>query len=226
MNKNAKRFKWLLQLALVCLVCVGVAEALQFANAASWHLSGAVVNAHRNGARFVFADLDGDQKPDLALVEMQSQRSAKSNYSIHVKLSAGAESAIAVNAPMGGLRVAARDVNGDDNLDLIVTSNLDGHFIEVLLNDGRGNFSQAAPGDFPQLEKECDVVLSSPAGPQADRATLASVRSSLDEGVVQSCDFEQLSSSDFWARATVRPALLRAALSHNGRSPPFQVALS
>jgi hypothetical protein len=225
MKTNTKRSGLLMQFALVCLVWVGVAEVLQFANAASARPSAAMVNSHRNGARFVFADLDGDQKPDLALVEMQSQRSAKTNYSIHVKLSAGAESAIGINAPIGGLRVAARDVNGDDNLDLVVTSNLDGHFIEVLLNDGRGNFSEAAPGDFPQLENECDVVLSGPAGPQADRATLASVRSLLEDGVVHRRESDQVLSSDACPQLPVPPARRWAALLRLGRSPPPSVVL-
>jgi hypothetical protein len=224
MKRNAKT-GLLIPLGLVCLAWVGALGILHpFADALSEHRS-VDIASHRNGARFVYADLDGDQKPDLALVELQSRRSTETNYSIHVKLSAGPESAIGVNAPLGGLQVAAQDVNGDDNIDLIVTSNLDGHFIEVLLNDGRGNFSAAAPGDFPQLENESEVVLKGPVGPQADRATLASVRTSFEAAIVECRALDKTCSSDDFPVLAVEPILRRPALSGLGRSPPPPVVL-
>jgi hypothetical protein len=226
MKRSAKTLGLLLLSGLVGLVWFGAAQVLPFAQPGSGHSSGVIRESHRGGARFVFADLDGDQKPDLALVEMQSPRSTRTNYSIHVKLSEGAESAIGVNAPLGGLQVAARDVNGDDTLDLIVTSNLDSRFIEVLLNDGRGNFSQAAPGDFPQLEMDSDVVLQAPAEPPLDRATLASIRSSHQEGLVPWRGHDHVLSSDACPQFAAQPPVRRVAPSCAGRSPPRAVALS
>ena len=226
MKRHAKTLGLLLLSGLVGLFWFGAAQVLPFAQPNSGQSSGGMNESHRGGARFVFADLDGDQKPDLALVEMQTQRSARTNYSIHVKLSEGAESAIGVNAPLGGLQVAARDVNGDDSLDLIVTSNLDSRFIEVLLNDGRGNFSQAAPGDFPQLENDSDLFLQVPAEPLLDRATLAPIRSSHQEGLLPWCGHDHALSSDACPQFTAQPPVRRVAPSCAGRSPPRAVALS
>jgi hypothetical protein len=220
-TKNAKKLGALLQLGLLCLVWVGAVSILQLVSKAPLpHPMSDMQRSRHRGARFVFADLDGDQKPDLARVETQSQRSEAANYFIHLQLSRGPESAIGVRAPFGGLEVAARDVNGDDNLDLILTSNLDAGFIEVLLNDGHGNFS-AAPPDILEKENESELDLSVPAGPQVGRATLALVRALLDERLVRDRGYNQVLSSEPRRPVEVHAALRRSASSKPGRSPPF-----
>jgi hypothetical protein len=130
-------------------------------------------------ARFTIADLDGDLKPDLATVEIESQRSARTNYSIRVQLSAGTQSAISLNAPMGGLRLSARDVNGDDSLDLIVTSISEARVIAVLLNDGHGRFFVASNNEYV-VAKETDIFLREREAAQPDTLTLAPSRRTPD----------------------------------------------
>ncbi len=226
MNGKLTRFGPQLLAALVCLVWLGVGATFHHSNGASKRPSAAMVQWHPAGAQFVIADLDGDRKPDLALVEMGSPRSAKTNYSIRLQFSAGAESAIGINAPFGGLRVAARDVNGDDNIDLIVTSNLDARVIAILLNDGHGNFSVAAPGAYPELENESQALLNRPAGPVADQTTLVSLRSSFSEEGAPVYDCRTVLSSDSLPLTKNQTALPRVARSRSGRSPPVLVALS
>jgi hypothetical protein len=224
-RKTASKLGVLLQLGLLCLVWVGVISMLQLvSNAPLQHPFDDMLRSRHRGARFVFADLDGDQKPDLARVETRSQRSESANYFIHLRLSRGTESAIGVRAPFGGLEVAARDVNGDDNLDLILTSNLDAGFIEVLLNDGHGNFS-VAPPDILERENESELGLSGPAGPQVGRATIALVRALLDERLVRDSGYDQVSGSESRPPVEVHPALQRSAFSNAGRSPPLAVFL-
>src|SRR5579863_5000175 len=64
---------------------------------------------------FAIADFDGDQKPDLATVEIQNGMSASTTqYSIRFRLSVGTAQSFGVSAPAGGLQIVARDVNGDD----------------------------------------------------------------------------------------------------------------
>jgi hypothetical protein len=224
--KNSPKLGPLFQIGLVSFVWLVLAIILPTTNGGPAHLSRNVPCTHPSGSKFVFADLDGDRKPDLALVEMQSGRSVGNNYSIRLSLSAGTESAIGVTAPTGGLQVAARDVNGDESLDLIVTSNLDARFVEVLLNDGSGNFSVAAPGDFSFLENPFDSALNVPLDPQANRVTIATIRTSYDEGIAQKFESYLVFSVDRLHQEEVERAEKRTGLSSLGRSPPSPVVPS
>jgi hypothetical protein len=223
MNWNARRLGPHFQLGLVCLLCLGVGVALRHPNGEIKRSSAGVIHPLPAGPQFVIADLDGDRKPDLAFVELGNARSPNANYSIRLQFGAGAEAAIGVNAPLGGLQVAARDVNGDDSLDLILTSNVDGSFIEVLLNDGHGNFSAAAPGAYPELENESHVFLDGPAGPVTDRTTLASLRSSFGEEGAPSCDCHAVLTAASLVLTNDLTVQRRPARSRPSRAPPVFV---
>lgn len=226
MKGNATRVRTQVQVVLVCLVCLGLGWLLGYPGAVTKPTSTSAPNLHSVGAPFVIADLDGDREPDLALVETGSARSANTSYSIRLQFSAGAKAAIGVIAPLGGLRVAARDVNGDDKLDLIVTSNLDAHFIEILLNDGHGNFSVAEQGAYSGLENESRVFLHGPANALVDQATLPSLRSSFSTEAKTCYNYRSGLSSDRFPQAKYQTASRRVAKSHLGRSPPVLVAFS
>jgi hypothetical protein len=223
MNKsNAKRLAVFLQLGIgvLCVAWVGAVLAFLLLNGnPREHLSTEIRHARHNQSQFVFADLDGDQKPDLALVEMQGQSSQSTNYSIRLQFSRGMEFAIGVRAPFGGLRVAARDVNGDDNLDLILTSNLDSSFIEVLLNDGHGNFSVAS-AEVLEKEGQSEHGVQGPAAPQADQASLALARSSMEEGLATESNCLPITSSSRAEHRAVEPVLQCQLFVQPGRSPP------
>ena len=223
-NSKTAKFGIALLIGVVCLIA---AIHFSFGPSSFNRLSGSPRDAFHIGARFVFADLDGDRIPDLAQVESQNPRSATANYSIHVKLSAGVESAIGVSGPMGGLRVAARDVNGDNNLDLVVTSDIDSSFVEVFLNDGHGNFVAAPSANLARLGNEPEVILETPAGPPRDVVTLASARTSLDEALIRdSYVHDPIYSAGRRAQRQNQPTLQREGLPHLGRSPPVSATFS
>jgi hypothetical protein len=228
MNRDTKRFAIALRLASLSLCLLGGASGvvLHFLVFPALTASASTDAARHKGSRFVFADLDGDRIPDLALVETQRQSSANSDYAIRVKLSAGVESAIGVSGPIGGLLVAARDVNGDNNLDLIVTADLDAGFIKVLLNDGHGNFSVIAPTEFLRKENQSQVAFRLPVEVQPDHGIVAAICSSSGETHVRSSALDQALSSEACSPPPVRPALRRAVLARFGRSPPLEVFFS
>jgi hypothetical protein len=155
----------------------------------------------------------------LALVELQSQSSQATNYSIRLQFSRGMESAIGIRAPFGGLRVAARDVNGDDNLDLILTSNLDSSFVEVLLNDGHGNFTVAS-ADVLEKEAQSENAMKGPGAPQADRASFVLARSSMEEGLATESSCLPITSSSRTENGEVEPVLQCQLFLRPSRSPP------
>src|SRR6202045_3159035 len=104
-----------------------------------------------SGPRSPFAidDFDGDHRPDLASVQQVSNNSSGTIYRVQLHLSAVGQQFIHLVGPSGGLRIASRDVNGDDIPDLIVSSAWREETLAVLVNDGRGAFSLADPNSFP-----------------------------------------------------------------------------
>jgi len=141
-------------------------------------------------SNFALADFDGDRKPDLASVEFNRFDSAWVRYSITFRLTAGGGQTVGVTAPLGGLELAARDVNGDASLDLIVRTAWLHQLVAVFLNDGHGHFAAADPSAFVlRLRDSCAALLSavdltfdnSALGPQGSFAWLAEGSSGLSD---------------------------------------------
>lgn len=101
------------------------------------------------GLSFAFADLDGDRLPDVADVRIGRSDASVTDYWIQLQLSAAGRQTIRVIGPSGGLQIAARDVNGDHELDLVLTTTWLKRPVAVLLNDGHGGFSRIDPTAFP-----------------------------------------------------------------------------
>jgi len=104
--------------------------------------------ANSHSPNFAVRDFDGDQKPDLVLIHVLRDGAKSSRYSIDFQLSSGPTPTIGIIAPTGGLQLTPSDVNGDDVVDLIVTSPFDSGFVAILVNDGRGNFREVDPENY------------------------------------------------------------------------------
>lgn len=109
----------------------------------------ASIGAVRTGLPFAVADFDGDLRPDLASVQSGVNQSGSTNYSIQLRLSAAGRQSIQLVAPTGGLFIEARDVNGDNAVDLVLTTAWFRQPVAIYLNDGHGGFSRASPNAFP-----------------------------------------------------------------------------
>lgn len=177
-----KKTIWFFRSAAVGLVCL-LGAALGTANAAPpWR--GASPSLRESGARFAIADFDGDSKADVVTVLSAASSRSSTQYVVELRFGSGVRNWIDVVAPSGGLRLRALDVNGDTQLDLIVTTQWLDEPVTVLLNDGRGNFSKQDPSKFPAAAPvtalwnasvmhpaaECAVLPLRPAG-DADAAT-------------------------------------------------------
>jgi hypothetical protein len=109
----------------------------------------APTTAARPGAAFAIADFDGDRRPDLASVQSGPNGSSTTDYRIQLQLSETGRQSIQVLAPAGGLWIEARDVNGDDAVDLVLSTAWSRQPVAIFLNDGRGNFSRTKTSAFP-----------------------------------------------------------------------------
>jgi hypothetical protein len=101
------------------------------------------------GLPFAIADFDGDLRPDLASVQTGRSDFSRTDYWIELRLTTAGHQSIQIVAPIGGLQIAARDVNRDHAVDLVLTTVLLRQPVAILLNDGHGNFTRAAPSAFP-----------------------------------------------------------------------------
>ena len=99
--------------------------------------------------QFAIEDFDGDSRPDIATVLEGRSGTADNHYRIRFQLSSGGSQNIDLTAPVGGLDLSSRDVNGDDFLDIVVTTAGTNRPVAVLLNDGAGTFTASDPSAFP-----------------------------------------------------------------------------
>lgn len=207
-------------LLLMCLICCGVEVCFL----PEYPLVGGSARVSAvSGVPFAVADFDGDWKPDLAIVETASLHQTDANYSIHLQFSTAANISFLVSAPDGGIRVAARDINGDNLPDLIVSSVSDERIVAILVNHGNGVFSKAEPASFEGLGREPDVFLRSCEQSLCDTFTVVSPRYSFDG--------ERVSGSTLAGFSVAASIATRAMLAQyhleldasRGRSPPAAV---
>jgi hypothetical protein len=178
------------------------------------------------GMQFAVADLDGDRKPDMASVVVENVRASSTSYAIRLQFGGGGDSYIGVKGPFGGLRLAIRDVNGDDSLDLVVMSVAERRVVQVLLNDGHGKFSVAEAGSYASVESDIEFAFREREPGPTDQMVLAEARTSFDTDVVRR--YASL-SHDVEFALEVRnksAASFRESGSAPGRSPPVIVTVS
>lgn len=101
------------------------------------------------GSTIAIADFNGDLRLDLATVHCDPGSASLTHYRLEVRFAAGGRQTIPLLGPWGGLRIAARDVNGDKSPDIVVSSAWQDRPLVVLLNDGHGVFSLADPASYP-----------------------------------------------------------------------------
>ena len=121
---------------LICCLIVLIGTAMVVAHPSSSRAISVPSMPH-----FAIADFDGDNQPDFATVQLGQHGRIEGRYSIGFQLSTGPRQSILITAPLGGLQVTLRDVNGDNSLDLIVTTEWLRKPVAVLLNDGHGHFT-------------------------------------------------------------------------------------
>jgi hypothetical protein len=224
MSKSAQRHRYWIPALLVCLLLLEMGIAWRLVRSDTRLSVGTGEISRLSGMHFAIADFDGDWKPDLAVVE--TARRLPGNYAVRLQFSAAAEVSFLVAAPSGGIRVAARDVNGDDLPDVVISSVTDKHVVAILLNHGHGEFTEAEPSSFAGFSSEPDSFLRTLDQTLNDKLTVASWRYSFDSAGQGGAETAPVVASDSVTRPTrfvPRPSMLHVC---RGRSPPRSVLLA
>ena len=170
------------------------------------------------GVGLAIGDLDGDAKADVATVTVVRDGQRGTEYAICWRLSTEPSGSIGLTARSGGLELVLRDVNGDAAEDLVVSTALDSRVVAVLVNDGRGNFSLAQPGDFAISATQPDVFLNAPETGGAE--TAAGLRVSFDGDADADKGERQTTRTERLRHGNREDSPRKAENSRTGRSPP------
>lgn len=171
---------------------------------------------------FVIADLDGDVHPDLAVVQAGMGASGDTSYWIQLQLSKGGLQSIRLVGPAGGLRIEARDVNGDHALDLILATAWFRQPVAILLNDGHGRFSQVEPARFPEAFADSNTKWATTCDAAADALGLPpQLRYGTSQGGARLFGEPARAARTRYLNVEFLFAALQ--LPHEGRAPPFDL---
>jgi hypothetical protein len=116
----------------------------------------------QGSTHFAIADFDGDLRPDLAMIRVSRDGAHDAQYSLELQFSSGSRAPIGLTGPAGGLEVYPQDVNGDQFADLVITSVVDSDFVAILVNDGKGNFTQVDRAAYPSVGRRPHTRLLGP----------------------------------------------------------------
>lgn len=114
------------------------------------------------------ADFDGDSRADIAIAKPQGLVNGVYRYQIEVLFSTQLRATFEVESGTAGrgLHISAKDVDGDRDLDLVITGEFSREPVGVWINDGHGKFT---PGDatvYPtSIWQETNQVLEGPHAP-------------------------------------------------------------
>jgi hypothetical protein len=207
---------------LYCSLCVLVFTCLLGGAAVAADVPGAPAASFGPSQSFSVADFDGDSKPDLASVQYGTSDSTRTAYRIQLHLSAAGSQFFQITAPIGGLQIVSRDVNGDNALDLVLTTTWLRQPVAILLNDGHGSFTRVDPDAFPEAFSESGTTWSSTTDSATDAVGIPP--QSRREDICSKTEFflNRWSQSGSIAFSESRLSHAPFLLFHSPRAPPFE----
>ena len=115
------------------------------------------------------ADFDGDSRTDIAFAKPRGLVNGLYRYQVEVLLSGQPRTTFEVEYGHsgGGLHISARDIDGDRDLDLVITSEVGREPVGVWINDGHGRFSPGNAAIYPiSIWQESQEAVGGPFAPQ------------------------------------------------------------
>src|ERR1700675_1540849 len=208
----------LLLLVFASIIAVGLEKATPVRNGApnvTGPYKAAIV------PQFAIEDFDGDRRPDIATVVEGRSGAAGNHYRIRFQLSGGGSQNIDLTAPVGGLDLTSRDVNGDDFLDVVVTTAGTNRPVAVLLNDGSGTFTASDPAAYPGAFRNSSKFWLGVTEELREASPAFYSRFFSGDLEASAGTFSLLVESGVFASGSVTQGTRNAEISYLGRAPPF-----
>jgi hypothetical protein len=169
-------------------------------------------------------DLNGDGTPDYAVADRIGHDLAGFEYSVDLSISGSPSQHVTFSSPDAALSIALRDVDHDQDLDVVVSTVVSPGVVRIWLNDGTGAFAETSAFDTVSWRAADSIAPDSPD------STLTGVAAAPR----RARDALGLRYSDFSGAATRSIAFVCSdahADSHRGttsgsRAPPSAAALS
>src|SRR3954471_22062595 len=92
-------------------------------------------------------DLNGDGTPDYAVADRIGRDLAGFEYSVDLSISGSGSQHVTFSSPDAALSIALRDVDHDQDLDVVVSTVLSPGVVRIWLNDGSGAFAETGAFD-------------------------------------------------------------------------------
>jgi len=148
--------RYLLLIIAVCWFAIPASASDAAHSAVAMHLL-------RPGTAAV-ADLDGDHIPDIASGIRTGRTAEGYSYRVDLDFSGNLEAKPfnVFSEEPAGLNIQAIDIDGDHDLDLVITGRLSPQPIGVWLNDGRGLFTRGDPANYVLSAWETRASVQSP----------------------------------------------------------------
>jgi len=100
-------------------------------------------------AGWTVADFDGDKQPDLAFANAKGRGGYTLELELSTRASAGRNSFPALPTSPFGIHLTARDVDGDHDLDIVITAGFADKPVAIWINDGKGQFEEGDIAAYP-----------------------------------------------------------------------------
>jgi hypothetical protein len=157
-------------------------------------------------------------------VETEQIGASHARYWIGFRMSAGFQQRIGVTAPVGGLAIDSRDVNGDNYLDLIISTAWLNSPIVILVNDGHGNFTVSDPAAFSAIIWNPKKVWSPPGSDGKDTAIAVLTRGNGDCALNDRLPGRSFALEPLVVETSCHTPQF-TAIAALGRAPPFVLDL-
>ena len=102
-----------------------------------------------HGPTLAVADLDGDGKPDGAILLASDDLRGLGNFDVELHFTHHSNTDIRFQSADPAITVEALDIDHDGDIDLIIEQSLTRKRLQVWINDGHGNFEKGRMEDFP-----------------------------------------------------------------------------